>query len=502
MRIHSFTRHAHGEEGIAMIIALLVTFIVFVLSGVVVQQALHNIHGSATDRNRLSAVSAAEAGLDWAYNRIEGTESTALWNVAQTGTVGSGPSSVTYTVTPTYYSDTAGTTAFSGTPGPSNYPRSIKIASIGTGADGSQRSMESFMVLDPVAGGVSGAIITNSSLELTNNFNLSGNSGNDGDIIVNCPTGNTCNFNAPSGLETIRGNIYVPAGTANIGTNVHIYGTVWSRDLLTMNHPQAVIDGDVKSSDSGTTLTAGRVNGQAYYCDPPAPSVGRVPAGSVQTCSLGAPPSQPFPLIQFNATTWELQGYYVKDLTALTCVAASSWVTGTGSNTYDTGTLGTLGGVPDNNNPSTGALYTGAVALMPSACQFNPGNGNVGITLKTNLAIVAPGGIDLGNNSSWTGSGGTRKLFFMSPYNGTSSNCPTQNVTVQNLNTFTGVEVSLYSPCTINIANNSGFNGQVIGNTVNVTGQTTLSYRPVLIPGNSIIGFQQDIAYIREVPVS
>ncbi|MEX1264030.1 MAG: hypothetical protein WEE66_08875 [Actinomycetota bacterium] len=497
MRIHSFTRHPNGEEGIAMIIALLVTFVVFLLSGVVVQQAIHNINGSASDRNRLSAVSAAEAGLDWAYNRIEGTESTALWNAAQTGTVGSGPSSVTYTVTPTYYSDTAGTTAFIPPPGPSNYPRSIKIASIGTGADGSQRKMESFMVLDPVAGGVSGAIITNSSLTLTNSFTLNGNDGNDGDIIVN-----TGNFSAPSGIETIRGNIYVPAGTANVGTNVHIYGTVWSRDLLTMNHPQAVIDGDVKSSNSGTTLTTGRVNGQAYYCTGGKPSVARVPAGSVQTCSLGVPPSQAFPLIQFNATTWALQGYYVKDLTASTCTDAISWVTGTGSDTYDTGTLGTSGGVPGTNNPSTGASYTGAVALMPSTCPFNPGNGNVGITMKTNLAIVAPGGIDLGNNSSWTGSGGTRKLFFMSPYNGTSSNCPTQDVTVRNLNTFTSVEVSLYSPCTVNIANNSGFNGQVIGNTVNVTGQTTLSYRPVLIPGNSIIGFQQDIAYIREVPVS
>nr|MBA3764169.1 hypothetical protein [Actinomycetota bacterium] len=150
-------------------------------------------------------------------------------------------------------------------------------------------------------------------------------------------------------------------------------------------------------------------------------------------------------------------------------------------------------------NPSTGALYTGAVALMPSTCQFNPGNG-ANITLKTNLAIVAPGGVDLGNNSSWTGSGGTRKLFFMSPYNGTAKNCPAQNVTVQNLNSFTSTEVSLYTPCTINIANNSGFNGQVIGGTVVQTNQTTLSYKPVLIPGMSIVGFQQDIAYIREVP--
>jgi hypothetical protein len=231
-----------------------------------------------------------------------------------------------------------------------------------------------------------------------------------------------------------------------------------------------------------------------------------VPAGSVSTCALGLPPSQAFPLIQFNATTWALQGYYVKDLTAGTCAAAINWVKNTGAGTYDSGTLGTTGGIPATFNPSTGAQYTGAVALMPSACTFNPGN-NTTITLKTNLAIVssgtaATGAIDLGNNSAWTGSGGTRKLFFMSPYNGTAANCPSQNLTVQNQNTFTSVEVSLYTPCTLNIANNSGFNGQVIGATVVQTNQTTLSYKPVLIPGMSIVGFQQDIAYIREVPVS
>lgn len=481
-----------------MIIALLVTFIALVLSGVVVQQAIHNIDGSALDRNRLSAVSAAEAGLDWAYNRIEGTESTALWTAPYPGSVGSGPSSVTYTVTPTYYSDAAGTTAFSGTPGPSNYPRSIKISSIGTAPDGSQRRMESFMALNPVAGGVSGAIITNHSLTLTNSFNLSGNDGDDADIIVN-----TGNFNAPSGLETIRGSIYVPAGTATIGTNVHIYGSVWSRDLLTMSHSQAEVDGDVKSSNSGTTLTRGLVNGRAYYCTGPPPAPARVPAGSVPTCSLGLPPSQAFPQIAFNATTWALQGYYLKDFTsagATACTQASTWVEGTGSNTYNKGILGTTGGVPATFNPSTGAQYTGVVVRTPSTCTYTAVSNN--IHHGSNLAIVASGGIDLGNNSQWTGDGGTKKLFFMVPYEAQAANCTSPSVTMQNSNTFTNVEVSLYSPCAVNIANNSGFNGQVIGNTVNVTNQTTMAYKPVLIPGMSIIGFEQDIAYIREVPVS
>ncbi len=141
-----------------------------------------------------------------------------------------------------------------------------------------------------------------------------------------------------------------------------------------MNHPQAVIDGDVKSSNAGTTLTNGLVGGRAYYCTGSAPAAARVPAGSVQTCALGLPPSQAFPFIQFNATTWALQGYYVKDMTSgFTCAQAITWVTGTGNNTYNQGTLGPTGGVPLTLNPSTGAQYTGAVARMPSGCTSTRG---------------------------------------------------------------------------------------------------------------------------------
>ncbi len=113
----------------------------------------------------------------------------------------------------------------------------------------------------------------------------------------------------------------------------------------------------------------------------------------------------------------------------------------------------------------------------------NPGS-NTTVTLKTNLAIVssgtaATGAIDLGNNSGWVGSGGTRKLFFMSPYNGTAADCPSQNLTVQNQNTFTGASrCRSTAPCTLNIANNSGLQRSGDRRTVVETSTSPLSYKP------------------------
>lgn len=481
------------EDGLAMIVALLVTFVVLLLSVVVLQQSIHNVGTSAYDRERLTAVSAAEAGLDYFYNRMENANATSLPGTL-TGSVGSGPSSVSYTVTPTYYANSTGTIAFTGTPSASNFPLSVYMRSVGTATDGSSRVMETFAALTAIYGGVNGAMITNHDLSLTNNFTLNGNNGNDGDLIIN-----SGNFTAPSGVESIRGSIYVHAGTASFGTNAHLYGTLWANGSLTVNHSQAQVDGDVKSTTSSVTVSAGTVSGGASYCTGSAPS--NVTGTKVQTCSLGAPPSQSIPLIQYNQTAWASFGYGEKTFTgASACTDARTWIEGTGANTYDSGTTSNWGTL--THASSTGTT-TGVVVLTPNTCQYTASN-NANVTMKTDLALLAYGGIDLGNNSSWTGSGGTRNLFFMSPYNGVASRCsptynPSQNITVQNLNTFTSVRVSVYTPCTASVSNNSGFVGQVIGDTISVSNKMTLNYYPVLIPGTDITGYKQDVAYIREV---
>jgi hypothetical protein len=337
--------------------------------------------------------------------------------------------------------------------------------------------------LNPVYGGLNGAIISNNGLTVTNNFNLSGNSGDDGDIVVE-----SGNFTAPSGIESIRGSIYVPNGTALVGTNAHIYGSVWANGTVTVNHSQALVDGDVKSTAGGTTVTQGTVKGSAYYCTGSAPG-STVQGSKVQTCTLGKPPTFGFPKIQFSAAAWEDEGYYIYNVAgsgSTQCANARDYIQGTATGTFDGGA-----GVP--------AGYTGVVVRITAACTFDVSGGS--ITVGKNLAVVTSGAINLGNNSTWTGSGGTRDLFFMSPWNGSSAVCVAsgQDVTISNRNTFNNLEVSVYSVGRATVANNNTFNGQIIGCNTTIQGNFTMNYRPVLIPGIDVVGFEQNVAYIREV---
>jgi hypothetical protein len=483
-----FTPAVHREDGLAMVTALLVTFVVFMMSVLVIRQAIHNVDASGYDQGRLRSVSAAEAGLNWAYNQLEFTQVYDLWegtgSTPLTLDVGSGDVEVDVDVT--YYEDEDGTEPYDMTsPSAANPPRSIKIVATGLTDAGVQRRMESFAVLNPVYGGLDGAVISNNGLTVTNNFNLSGNDGNDGDIVVE-----SGNFSAPSGIENIRGSIYVPNGTANVGTNAHIYGSVWANGSTTVNHAQALIDGDVKSTTAGTTVTNGTVQGGAYYCTGSAPSATKVLGSRVQTCSLGKPPTFGFPKIVFSETAWVEQGYYIYNVPgtgATQCTNARDYIEGTTSGTYNGGA-----GVPSDS--------TGVVVRISGTCTYTNTN-NKNVNLGTDLALVTNGSINLANNSTWTGTGGTRDVFFMSPWDGSAALCvsTTQNITISNLNTFTNAEVSVYTVGSASVANNNTFNGQIIGCNASVQGNFTMNYRPVLIPGTDVVGFDQDIAYIREV---
>src|SRR5438552_1817479 len=106
------------ERGIAMVFAIMVAFVVFMLMVFTINEATHNQQQAAFDRERLTALNGAEAGLNWFYNNIEkspASSSSTLQTTPFTGSVISGPNKVSFTATPTFFSDVAGTTPFSGT---------------------------------------------------------------------------------------------------------------------------------------------------------------------------------------------------------------------------------------------------------------------------------------------------------------------------------------------------------------------------------------------------
>ena len=64
------------EEGLAMVVSMMVAFVVLLLATVIFGQSIHTSGMSAYGRNRLTAVDAAEAGLNYWYNYIDQTK---LW---------------------------------------------------------------------------------------------------------------------------------------------------------------------------------------------------------------------------------------------------------------------------------------------------------------------------------------------------------------------------------------------------------------------------------------
>lgn len=477
------TSRMRDERGAALIVAVLVTFVVMLLSTVVISQAIHNTGQAGQDRERLTSVNAAEGGLGHFYNYLETTEIDDLSTAARSESLGAAPGTNEFTVTPTFYADEEGTVPFTGTPTPNNYPGSVKLVSVGTTNDGTERTMESFVILSPIYGGLTGAVVTNSNTVFNNSFTVSGNNGDDGDIYVL-----NGDFTAPAGIETIRGNIWVTQGSATIRTSLHLYGEVWANGSVTIDHPQAIVDLDAKSSTSSITVTRGTVTGDAYYCTGSPPS--NVAGQELQTCGLGAPPTKPFPQIQYHPEAWQTSEYYL--LTPFTganaCTNARSYVEGNGAGTFQSGN-----GVP--------AGYSGAVVYIDATCTYSASN-NQTITLGKDLAILTRGSISLSQRSNWNGAGSMRNLFFMSMWPSAGSpSCPTQNVTVGNLTGFNSlVRTMVYTPCTATMNNNnSAFQGQVIGGNVVIGNLFNMVYKPVQVPGAEIVGFEQDIAYIREV---
>ena len=198
------------EQGVALVVALLVTFVVMLLGVAVISLAVHNSEQSGFDRKRLQSVSAAEAGLNAAYQHLTAPPGgLAGLQKGLTDSVGSGPGGSTYAVTISYFRKTDGTEPMAPPFSVNYYPGSALLHSVGTSNGRTERTMESFVVLTPVYAGFEGAIVSNSTTTETNSFTVNGYLGDDGHIYVL-----NGDYHAPSGLETIRGNIYVPNGSA------------------------------------------------------------------------------------------------------------------------------------------------------------------------------------------------------------------------------------------------------------------------------------------------
>ena len=125
------------------------------------------------------------------------------------------------------------------------------------------------------------------------------------------------------------------------------------------------------------------------------------------------------------------------------------------------------------------------------------------MSLGKDLAIITNGSLNFSQQSTWNATGGTHKMFLIRPWPADSnlSFCPSYgNITVGNNTNFSStLNVGLYTPCTATMSNQNAFYGQVVGGTVTIGNNWSMNYKPTIFPGALVTGFDEDIAYLREI---
>ena len=452
------------EDGLAMVISLMVAFVILILSTVVVAQSIHTLDSSGYDRRRLTSVNAAEAGTNFFYQYFQTTAASALSCASVTRTVAAKPAAASFTATPTYYDASEPPNVMNCPFTDTSYPTYVLVNSVGTTSSGAQRTMQSYMKLTPNYGGFDGALFSNSgNITFGNNFNLYGNSGNNADVYVG--SGNyTQNQNS-----NVRGSVFVANGSATMNNTAQIQGDLWSLNAATVT----TVAGDVTSTLG--SITGGTVGGNAKA----AGNINSQVAGTTSPNQSGIanPPTQTFPQITYDAVDWTGTGYTVYPYSGSgACESARAFVEGT---------------IPAGNHV---VRITGG-----TPCTYT-NNANSLVNLNGNLAIITDFDIDIRQRSNWNGVGSLRSLFFISTYE-SSPTCANKEIETGNNTDFNAlVQVLFYTPCSLTLANQNAFSGQALGSPISISNQFNLTYQPVLIPGiTGITGFDQDISYVREV---
>lgn len=473
--MRSLSRLNREESGVAMVIAMLVVFVVVLLSIVVLDMSIHNTDQSAYDRKRVTSIAAAEAGIDRAWNLIQFTAPQDLTDTFGPITLGSEPGPATYTIDFTWYESVDPLVEITGEPDQANPPVAALITAVGETNTDVPRTMQTFVTLAPNYGGFGSAVLAVTDTTLETAPTILGNDGNDGNIYVT--DGDLTIDNS----MTVYGNIYVHDGGVRIENNSEISGELWANESITIDNPATVGTNVISSTgqidtetDPGGTIGGFAMAGTTIEIPPL-----RVSGTTYEHSPQGPPPTVEFPkLCQLaiagvcEAMPWAAQGFTVTSFTD--CAAARTFL-------------------------RTGTLAGNQVVWIDSACTLAIQNNDV-ITFSGNLAIVTQGGITMANRNTWAGAAGNELFFIVNYREALACGSGLYNISTGNLSRFQGASVLFYSPCTVTLNNLNGFTGQILGNTVDIKNNFTLSYEPVLVPGlDSIQGFDQNIVYVREV---
>ncbi len=486
-------RLRRDERGIALITALLVTFVVVLLSITVVNLSIHNVEQSGYDRKRVQSVNASEAGVDYVWNKIEQTAPENLsWNATThagtyAGSLGTGPGTASFNATVTYFD--ANQVQMTTQPSQTNPPSYALITSQGTTNGTVVRKVQSYVKLTPIRQAIQSAVLINSGAAFANNFTINGDQGNDGDVHIE--NGDLTIQNQPN----IYGNVYVSNGSLSIKNNNTIHGNAWAWSTVDVQNPASIL-GYARSSNAGITGN-GNVGGDA--------TAGTTIAASLKVSGSrypNSPTTQHPPAVSFPLVCWDTTGsctgvrpiYETQDIKNNT----------TGATEPDGIADWTIKSFTDCASAKTyletGTIPVDTVVRINAVCNLQIDN-NESVNFNGNLVIFTNGSITLSQQNNWNGRNNNTLAFIVNYQTIFPGSCSSAyNITTSNYSNFNNVYVSFYSPCTVTIQNLNSFSGQILGQTVNLANNFTLNYKPVLLPGvGKIIGFQQDVVYVREV---
>lgn len=511
-------RRAGSEDGFAIVVALLITLISFVLAAAVLAQAMHNVTQAGKFRRRTAAIHAAEAGLNWFSNLlgkaklvqlgtstgwVQGADS--YWSKTLTD-VASNPDSATFTIK-VYYTESNVCQSLPCKIDPATMPAwTLKepvpetlyaiVRSTGT-AKGISRTLESAVRLTrkPATGissdlGVIGTTIcfdTAADLEILH-----------GGLHILDPPASTTPSNLPvpwpcTGLDTVigngnrlatAGNVYVDDrgfSVAVSGAQLEIGGDLWA-------------EGDVLLGGTGGTNTAATcvtgvlcVHGDAYGASVTIGS-GATVEGDIVQCSVACPPStEPFPRLTADSTVWA-------NWSVVRVATASDALNSLGTEAPDSKTayvvLATTGTACKTVFDGSYTLQANTSVAIISSCGFEIESGDYIYTSNSSLTLM----------SAWPGTNTEP----MDP----QPDCSTgsRDIVVR-LNPTVEPSLFLYTPCKLFLETNStnDLTGQFVARYMHLRQITRLDVLSAVGSGVSVPGplggFEQDIRYIKEIVV-
>lgn len=534
------SRRQGSDEGIALVVALLVTAIAFLVVTAVLTQSVHNVLQSGYARRRLAAINAAEAGLNWyanlaatsnpiALSTIQWTHDSSGWYSYTGGVATTAPETATFEVRAIYSSNspckssasTPALCAFNDwfkagkltleTLKPDEFPDSIYaiVRSIGrvgwvgskTSSGSVSRALESYVRLRAQRNGLSSGLMStsvclsaaaqvtvegdlsvNNEVEFPSGFDSSCKSG---DIVMD--TGDSLTLKAVPGNPDKGGSLTVRGGGLKVTNNatLNVAQDIWAE--------KAVAIGAGGTTASGCTVSTVM---QCVGDDVIAPSVTLGPKavvlGEVIKCETPCPPPSGFPELKWRLSDW-----------------SAAWDPKALPDTSMTGATGLVQKINGVSIPTVFYYFTSA-----PPCSFDFANQS--ITLLTRVAVVSNCRYIFKSAGTSIAGGADSALLLISAApdtgllnaacTGTSTSPGPQDIEISNNQSFTAA-VFLYTPCVLWLQNNQDQSTYVKGQFVArfmwmknkvILQQNDISQFVTTIPGQ-ISNFLQDVKFVREI---